>query len=197
MRVALLCPGPSLGIYQNVMNGYATVIGVNQAVEAYSCDWWVFKDHNVFSDFGKGRKYGLVHPPKPTGIVTLGKIRHSFKEMDPVTEELTTLENDPDMVAWAKTVRLRNIGDWEFNGFKSHDMWKRFTVGSALMFAYQIGAEDIDCYGCDMAGTEDYRRREGRRPTDRDENRWKLETEMWDLIVGWLEERGITVKRIV
>lgn len=198
MRVALLCPGPSLGLYAQIGGDYAAKIGVNQAVEAYSCDWWVFKDRNILADFGEGRKYGMPHPPRPTGLVMIGELKQSFMDMNPETETQESVALDPEIYEWAKTCRHRYIKDWELNGFPCQaaaDKWKRFTVGSALVLAYMLGASDIDCYGCDMKGTNDYNQRPPRRESDRSEERWRLERETWDLLEGWLKERGITVTR--
>jgi hypothetical protein len=195
MRVAILSCGESLGLYPSVMHTADVVIGVNSAVEAYTCDIWCASDHNVFCDY-------TPHPPFPWGVFTSGPIKRTFKEMHPETDELVTREIPEDNFVGLTKARWWNKGDYEFNGFSgfaesSPDIWKRFTIGSALMLAYMLGSTEIVTFGCDMRGETDWKGEPGRRPSDRDADRWKLEREMWDLIVGWLAERGVEVERIV
>ncbi len=195
MRVAILSCGQSIGMFANIMPAPDVTIGVNSAVEAYPCDIWCASDHNIFRDYEP-------KPPFPKGVFTLGSIRRHFMETHPVTEELVKCEIPEERYRNLKAARLWNKGDYEFNGFTgfgaaSPDIWKRYSVGSALMLAYLIGATEIVCFGCDMVGTKDWKGEEGRRETDRAPARWKGEREMWNLIVGWLEHRGVSVERIL
>ena len=202
MRVALLSAGPSLGLYEDHRGTYDLVVAINTSAMKYPCDWWCFKDQPFMRHVGEGRRYGLPAEPRPTGLCILGKrIENEYRAWVRVDEngvdEWKIYPFDPDVVAWANTCQIRNMADWEFNGFtghgqKSHDMWKKLTIGMALMLCYQLGASSIDCFGVDMDGIEDYA---GRTYGNRTDERWEMERPIFEHVKGWLEERDITVTR--
>jgi hypothetical protein len=47
---ALLCPGPSLATFRRRPE-FEFLIGVNRAVLAHPCDWWVFGDAHVWDRY--------------------------------------------------------------------------------------------------------------------------------------------------
>ena len=194
MRVAIISCGPSNELFFN--DWFEEVIGVNSAVERFECDIWCASDHNIFMDYVP--KIGSLW-----GVFTRGIIKPEFRETDPETDQRLVKRTIPERTyRILKSLRHWNKSDYEFNGFRGdhnnvHNLWKRFTVGSALMLAYMLGATEIVCYGCDMEGEEDWKGEPGRRPSDRNAVRWELEWEMWNLIVGWLTERNVSVERIV
>lgn len=49
MTAIVLCPGPSLAKVSPPFS--ALTIGVNRAVLAHSCDWWVYKDWQLWRDY--------------------------------------------------------------------------------------------------------------------------------------------------
>jgi hypothetical protein len=48
MKIAILCPGPSLREYLAAPVRHDVTIAVNQAVRAGLCDWWVFGDPEAY-----------------------------------------------------------------------------------------------------------------------------------------------------
>lgn len=190
VRVSILSCGPSLDLFEG--DADSLLIGVNSAIEAHPCDIWCFMDPNVFGD-------STPDEPWPWGIFTHEPLEDHYDELDPETNMLVTRLFDETKFATAKGCRWWYREDMDFRGFPEgvEDVWRRFTVGAALMLAYMLGATEIRCYGCDMEGEKDWQGCEGRRETDRNEMRWMLELEMWDLIVGWLGQRGVTVERVV
>ena len=193
MKVAILSCGPSVGLFQQFSKPYDLVMGINDVVTDFNVDWWVFKDANIFADY--------TPSTLPEGICSLGTLEGThYPDLDE-NGGLTHRDFLPENVSLRKRVAYRNIGDWEFNGFrgmgnKSPDIWKRWTITTALMLAYQFGATEIDIYGADMKGDANYAGRTGRRDTDRDDNRWEHERESLAFVTGWLEERGISVVRM-
>ena len=194
MRVAILSCGPSLALFPG-SDRYLYTIGVNSAVEAFPCDIWCASDHNIFCDYTPAE-------PFPWGVFTSGPIKPYFMEMDPVTEGLTRRTIPAAVYERLVAARTWNKGDYEFNGFsgfgnRSVNIWKRFTIASALMLAYMMGATDIDVYGHDAVGENDWKGEPGRRPSDRSETRWEHEKETWDLVCGWIQDRGVNITRNV
>ena len=192
MRVAILSCGPSLRSAD--FGPFDMSIGVNSAVENFPCDIWCACDHNVFADCEPME-------PFPWGVWTLGPIRPQFVEMDPKTETMVTRVIPESRYLMLCNARHWDKRDYEFNGFegfgnRSPIIWKRFTIISALMLAYMIGATKIDVYGHDMLGDRDWKGKPGRRPSDRDAERWRLEREAWDLVVNWIGDRGVQVDRM-
>jgi len=196
MDAAVLSCGPSLYLYdEDFAEDYEIIIGVNSAVEKHVCDVWCFSDHNVFHRY-------TPREPFPWGIFTCGSLKPKFTEFDERKGDLVTTWFDEKKYETAMRCRFWDKRDYEFNFFEgfgdsSRDIWKRFTIASALLLAYMMGAKKIDVYGHDMEGEEDWKGEPGRRTSDRDEHRWKLERETWDLVTDWIKKRGVRVERIL
>jgi hypothetical protein len=72
--------------------------------------------------------------------------------------------------------------------------WTTFSATAALMLAGELGAERVDCFGCDMSGELNWDN--SAEPTaNRTESRWQRERVAWDALVGILAERGVSVTR--
>jgi hypothetical protein len=67
-----------------------------------------------------------------------------------------------------------------------------FTVPAALIFAGWLGADAINCYGCDMKGMASF---DGTRSDARTEDRWKRERLLFDRAVRFLADKRIKVTR--
>jgi hypothetical protein len=68
------------------------------------------------------------------------------------------------------------------------------TMVAAILFAART-CNRIEVCGCDMAGTKDYDGVEAGE--DRTEWRWGREREAWDTLVPWLNERGVSLERML
>lgn len=72
--------------------------------------------------------------------------------------------------------------------------WTMYSATAALVLAGELGAEIVDCYGCDMAGELNY---DGTpEPTaNRTASRWEREREAFEAAAEWLAGRGVEVIR--
>lgn len=157
MTAVVLCPGPSLA--ESSPPYSSLTIGVNRAVLAHPCDWWIFQDWKRFRD----------GEPKGRPIVC------------------TTRE---------AARRLGMLPHFAIDDLECPvDQWSLFTAPAALVLAYKMGGNQIEVYGADWSDEPDF---DGVRVVGciRDPERWKKEVPIWNAVVGWLHERGITVNRI-
>jgi hypothetical protein len=72
--------------------------------------------------------------------------------------------------------------------------WSMFSATAGLMLAKKLGAERVECYGCDMAGEQNW---DGTaEPTaNRTEQRWERERVIWEKTRNLVEEFGVEVIR--
>ncbi len=72
--------------------------------------------------------------------------------------------------------------------------WARFGATVSLVLAAHLGARQIDCFGVDWDGEEDFDgfTSEKNRRTD---SRWKREIGIWDQLCHILSDHGVTVTR--
>lgn len=72
--------------------------------------------------------------------------------------------------------------------------WSMFSATAGLMLAKVLGAERVECYGCDMAGVLNYDGTD--EPTaNRTEQRWERERVIWEKTRNLVEEAGCEVVR--
>lgn len=67
-----------------------------------------------------------------------------------------------------------------------------FTAPAALIFAGWLGADYIDIYGCDMAGSGSF---DGSSSDARTEDRWQRERRLFDIAGQQLAAHGVKVTR--
>ena len=164
MRIALLSCGPSLPRWEWVnRSDYAVVVGVNRAVARYACDWWSAGDAECFTAV---EPIGLPH--LWTHAATLYRIRREHPERSTRHHAATYHRCE-------------------------RQQWSIYSATAALMIAREIKATRIDCFGVDMAGTQDW---DGSHHGCRDETRWARERAAWCLAESILSAEGITVARL-
>jgi len=164
MRIALLSCGPSLPRWEWVnRSDYAVVVGVNRAVARYSCDWWSAGDAECFTAV---RPIGRPH--LWTHAATLYRIGR----------EHPTRATEHEAAVYHRCERKP---------------WTIYSATAALMLALEVKATRIDCFGVDMAGTQDW---DGSERGCRDESRWSRERAAWGKAVDLLAAEGITVARL-
>jgi hypothetical protein len=72
--------------------------------------------------------------------------------------------------------------------------WSMFSATAGLMLAGVLGAERLECFGCDMTGTLNWDGTE--EPTARrTAERWALERIIWEKTRNLVEEVGTEVIR--
>jgi hypothetical protein len=164
VKVAVLCPGPSLReAWRSKWAGqYDKVIAVNRAAIGYQCDWWVFLDAWIFCSFGL--------PYKPQ-IFTTRACASKIKRTGDNTDRFMGHDR-----TW--------VDDCRPNGPVGGN-WSTYSSTTALMLAATLGAKELRLFGADMTGTREY----DNYPTDkftRDESRWKRERELFETVTGFL-----------
>lgn len=166
--VAILCPGPSLLKTFNDAMAYDIRIGVNRAAEAFRCDYWAALD--VFS---------------PTISSPLGS---PFWFCCPENYRTCT-EADPSLL------RMPHYSDERITLPKSLN-WNWYTYPAALALAYDLGATIIDVYGNDASGVVCF---DGKAfPSQhRTDARWKREASAVELVVSYIQSKGIEFKRVL
>jgi hypothetical protein len=170
MNACVLCPGPSLGRFLGDPSRpqYDLTIGVNRAVEAISCDYWVALDTCTF---GLTMVVG-----KPMLVTGKGHYRQMCRRW-PAAEEFEHLDL---MGLTTKHLPSR---------------WRTKSFLTAIVLAYTKGATEIDCYGVDWKGSADF---DGRTFPEqkRTEKRWAKESRSFEELKAALRRRGVTVARM-
>jgi hypothetical protein len=169
-RAAVLCPGPSLPIFAD-REGYDIRIGVNRAVAAYRCDYWVALDTHTG---------GMAKPIGSPVIVNRSGIYRQMCRQFPIVVPLRHMDHSGLSYPPSKK---RNIG------------WRRFGATVALVLAAHLEAKGIDCFGVDWRGMEDF---DGfTSPKNRrSDNRWAREREVWQQVCDALAAQGVAVRRM-
>lgn len=165
MKAAILCPGPSLADFSGTDADIA--IGINRAVSHYPCDFHVFLDCRAF--------YAAEPVNEPCLVTTRQMYRRVTRKRPEALQRLFLCRDRLTTGTAAK--------------------WGRFSVTSALILAENLGATEIECFGCDMEGTKDW---DGHafEQDRRDEKRWREERELWQQLTAYLAERGCAVRRM-
>jgi len=178
MRLAILCPGPSLARGESAAwKDYDLTLAVNRAAAAHPCDWWVFGDPEGF------------HQTIPQGHPNLCTPRRSWaKTCNPGIEGywwvLAFEEIDTD-------VRL------EFN-------WRNHSLTAAMVLAEWLTrrkarlaiheTDEIDIFGCDWKVGADYYDG-GVDPIAHHAHRFEGERHAYGRVAQWIAGKGIELRR--
>jgi hypothetical protein len=182
MKVAILCPGPSIRFFRG--GAYSQLIGVNRAVLLYRCDWWAVSDRQIiFQAFDDGIDY------QPKIFTRSDNKKHMAASGRPVVREYFNQchkkwYEDPDLKP-----RFQNVGEHKCN-------WPLFTATAAIVLAKRLGAKQIDIYGADMRGTRDFDGFEG-EGYNRTEDRWDTERTILNRLTAWMADHGTTIRRVL
>lgn len=183
MNLAILSCGPSLQAFLDEPVKHDEYMGVNRAVGAYPCDYWVGLDPRVFTE---------------TVPMTLTCECFPFI----FTSDNVDARHPLPMSGWAcrdsqlfaKVKGLDTLGSTP---------WRRWSGVYALMVgALVLGAKRLTLYGYDMAGFQFwdgkpvYRRACHPSPQTIDDTRWREEQHCFDSVVEWLIRRGVEVERV-
>lgn len=172
-RIAIISQGPSSIEYPG-REGYDVVIAVSGMATKYEADYWAFSDWQTYGkwlDQVKGT---------PKLAVRGSQVIRKAKHMQPVHRE--RFEAEPEVID------LDKLGLPKFP--TNNTPWNRFSGPAALGLAWSLKPASIDCYGCDMQGTEDAHGGKG----NRGEGRWKAERYIWTQMVERMKQDGIEVR---
>jgi hypothetical protein len=166
MRVALLCPGPSLSNWPvETFAEYDLRIAVNRAILKYQCEWWAAAD------------WPMVKKNNPSFPVKLWTNPDTFTHLCGLRDLFANLE-------------LHSF--FEAKGSVAESRWVGKTATAALVLAVRLGAKSIDVYGADWTDQPDF---DGVMfdGTNRSAGRWEGERDVWDRLCN--EFNGVTVTR--
>jgi len=173
MRIAVLCPGPSLRetFRPHQSGGYATLIGVNRVAKWFGLGYWVALDHDLFDH---------VRPIGAPTWVVCGYERSLAIAKHPALAELTWFKKQDVQFLARPPVCPVN--------------WSTWSETTAIVLAAQLGATEIDTYGNDWTGTADCDGWEGAQ--NRKDERWQRTRTVFEGLVPILAERGVTLRRV-
>ena len=125
----ILCPGPSLAEAISTLQSLssdAPFFGINRAVEAVECDYWIAIDHKTFDE---------VTPKGTPAIITT---LETAKKIDRNVLRAYRSKPVPD--------HLPPVGTG----------WANFSTLLGITTAYDLGFNRIVLYGADMNGVNDW-----------------------------------------
>lgn len=170
MAAAILCPGPSLSRHDpQIFDRYDTTIAVNRAIHYYAADVWSFGDIRMW------RRYRPVWRPP-----LIWTRRDTLADISKAGYDLTGYQ-------------FKLIED---AATPNDNKWQLFTMMASMVYAAEDGATTIEIYGCDW--TVDNADFDGHEDdvSDRTEDRWPREREIYERVVHDLTNQGVTVERI-
>lgn len=167
----LLSSGPSLLGYTPEQGRGRLVVGVNRAATRHACDWWVAGDDQTIVRHRHGGPEPVVGTPSvSTMLPSLDAVERCHRELHQRHQ-------------WLHWQVLRD----ELHPPENWDGW---SCTAAVALCVHLGANDIETFGVDMAGTSDFA---GDQHCRFSENRWKREREVWRRVVDWAGARGVRV----
>jgi hypothetical protein len=187
MKIAILCPGPSLPLFEGRGPDYSQVLAINRACLLFPADFWVMLDGDAFRS-GAEVMQRPSWPPDRLPVLVSFADQHAAR-----------------CHRWSEARRLPFIPveydwlphDWEPapGAPKQPLLWDTFSATTALVLAKRLGAVQVDVYGADQAGPADW---DGYTHADyaRAEDRWTRERDLWRDLVKYFAGVGMTIRRI-
>ena len=185
MRFAVLCPGSSVSLF-GLVSRPDRVIGVNAGACAFPCDWWVFLGGYTWD-------YCYENGRQPQGspvLVAPGGALNKLRKTGRIPKDSPGLDSE----------RLhQDHPEWPTRDFN----WKRWSWSVAVFFAAIQGATEIQTFGMDWSGIEDFDGRTNKHqqrrllPHRKDgKTRWAGEAEQFSIDQVVLGARGVSLERV-
>jgi hypothetical protein len=187
MKVALLCPGPSLPLFEGRAAQYDQVLAVNRAVLAFPADFWVMLDAEAFRLAREVMQRPSWPPERLPVLVSWGDQHVERCSRYPEARQLPFV---PVEYSWLPH-------EWQPDGAEHPTplLWDSFSGTAALVLARRQGAVEIDAYGVDWSGLVDWDGKADPNST-RGEERWAREQSLWQDLTTLFARDGIRVRRI-
>jgi hypothetical protein len=165
MVAAVLCPGPSLPDTYPGPESYPLVVAVNRAAIEFRSDVFACLDFPLALS---------LWPEVPARVwLTCAASAQSLARRH--------------LIRTAVTVE-------GLDSFCPVPDWRLYTAPAAVVYAASEGATQVDIYGCDLRGVEDF---DGvQAGENRTERRWARERGIWAAVTEWLAGRGVEVRRV-
>lgn len=190
----ILCPGPSLTLYQTQkaisLANPDCLVAVNGAIllANFQIDYWAMQDIEVFEGIVKKKDLNISKLYTTRLWVPRRWLTDIPAHYDPINFHFQAFYKETFP---AETMQAFN----EIMPFGHHINWSESTFFTAIALAIISGAKDIRVYGADMSGKgyfieglENYRTRQ-------DEKRWTSERHWFEEIVKACKDHGITLTR--
>ncbi len=172
MKALILCPGPSLRAYLANPVGGDVVIAVNRAAEAVAADWLCAIDADALLGF---------RPEGRPRIFTTAQSMTRFRSEQPGRASKFSMLSFEALYHQLAIPRAPR--------------WDMFSATAALVLAHWLGASEIEIFGCDWRGENDWDGTPPGRPGSRSISRWKSEQHKFHHIASALSRLGCTIRR--
>lgn len=173
-RIAVISNGPSAVLYDRAdRSQYDITIGVNKSVTRWRCDWWCFCDWGTFAAvtdvIGKPKIFTAQH----------------------VLDRMPTRAPDrlADFLSYERHVR----DDVHVPVLEPCPPWYAFSGLLAVGLAWNLNANQVDVFGCDLQGEADCR---GETNIYRTKKRWAHERRIWARLIAGCNKANMRVRRI-
>jgi hypothetical protein len=171
VKAIVLSPGPSLASY--VPREADMILGVNRAATAFAVDCWVCGDTPLVEQIADKI---IGAPTLVTYAVTRDTLRdHGFSWRGELEAWTSIAESN-----WLHT----SVVNWP---------WCSFCA--AIVYAAHKGATEIECFGCDWSGRNDWDGTAAGK--NRSDDRWREERAIFNALVEVLRSRGCSVSRSI
>jgi len=198
MRIAVLCPGPSLAAFDEA-GAYDAVVAVNRAALAVRADYWVALDCHCRPWF--------VPQDGPRLVCSASSYRRACRDV-PGTARM--IHFDPNGLTFPMKVVPWSRWGWAVAVVLAHHLAKTAPEAPGLRRSNlgvqgpgqpsgaanrAVSANVVHCYGMDWDGTADF---DGRpdEGTTRGPGRWAREAGLFERLREELARRGTDLERI-
>jgi hypothetical protein len=170
VKAAILCSGPSLPLFAD-RDGYDIRIAVNAAVRLFRCDYMAMLDM-----------------PSPE------LHRYCGSNKPPV---ITTLQEYTNMLTACPW--LKEHGVWAIDQITLDRSleWTIWTSTAAIAAAAHMGCKEIDCWGMDLSGRDNWDGPPAEYAENRSAERWHRERIIFDRLQSILGSAGVCIRRIL
>jgi hypothetical protein len=173
-KAAILCPGLSLNNFPG-REGFDIVLGVNRAVGAFACDYWVFIDHYTYVLSLESKSPCIGRP-----AICLDKGVYTQVCID--RPDAKEFPNAPLLHEWNGEERTKS---------------GLFSATRAMVIAYNLGARDLTVWGADWnaATPGDWDGYYNAPWQERKAERLEDQKARWLMTAEFLSARGVSVRR--
>ncbi len=128
MRIAVLCPGPSLATtWSSIRWPYDLRIAVNRAILHHPCEWWSVGDWTTLQDVDGRPSVGICAQDDTVRLTHGGSL-------------IPLMRTPPMLVAWSELPQP----------------YPGYSMVAAIALAAHLGGTQIDIYGDDKHGVKDW-----------------------------------------
>jgi hypothetical protein len=156
MKVAILCPGPSLAAtWDHRFTNYDIHIAVNRAILHHRCEWWSVGDWTLLQDVDGRPTIGICSMDDVVRLARGGSL-------------IPQMRTPERFVSWSELPH----------------QYPGYSMVAALALAVHLGGRDIHIYGDDKHGTKDWDGQTA--GANRGDERWAKERQVMENVLAKL-----------